>query len=209
MSAFSLLRGCPACALVQGIPPLAHGQRAECTRCGAPLLRSHPARARNRHAWHAACAALILYPLAITLPILRIERLGEVHEQSVLSGSLGLLREGKLALGAIVFLCSIVVPLAKLGTLFVLLTRPHALDAAHRGHAWRALEFAGRWGMLDVLLVSILVAWIELGSWVEVTPGPAAIAFGACVLFSLLASAWFDPHALWPEPGPVLEEPRP
>lgn len=207
MSAFQKLRGCPACALVQGVPPLAPGERAECGRCGAPLARPHAPR-RNRHAWHAACAALILYPLAITLPILRIERLGQVHEQSVLSGSLGLLREGKLALGAVVFLCSIVVPLAKLGTLAVLLTRPHALGDTHRGHAWRALEFAGRWGMLDVLLVSILVAWIELGSWVEVTPGPAAIAFGACVLFSLLASAWFDPHALWPEPGVALEEAR-
>ena len=63
--------------------------------------------------------------------------------------------------------------------------------------AWRALELCGRFGMLDVLLVSILVAWLELGSWVEVTPGPAALAFGACVLCSLLASFWFEPHALW------------
>lgn len=139
----------------------------------------------------------MLYPLAVTLPILRIERLGHLHEQSVLSGSLGLLTEGKIALGLVVFVCSIVVPLAKLGTLAVLLARPHALEATHRGHAWHALELGGRWGMLDVLLVSILVAWIELGAWVEVTPGPAAIAFGACVLLSLLASAWFDPHTLW------------
>jgi len=155
--------------------------------------------AGNARAWHAALAALLLYPVAIALPILRIERLGQVHESSVVAGSLGLVAEGKVALGLIVFACSIVIPLGKLVTLAVLLARPHALDATHRGRAWHALELAGRWGMLDVLLVSILVAWLELGALVAVEPGPAAVAFGACVLCSLLASAWFDPRALWRE----------
>ena len=111
--------------------------------------------------------------------------------------ALGLITQGNLAVGLLVFACSVVVPLVKLATLALLLGRPRGLAPRRRAHAWRALEFAGRWGMLDVLLVSILVAWLELGAWVAVTPGPAAAAFGACVLCSLLASAWFDPHALW------------
>lgn len=182
---------------MQQCPALGPDQVARCARCAASIADGRPPGAGNARAWHAAIAALALYPVAVTLPILRIERLGQVHESSVLSGSLGLVSEGKLALGSIVFLCSIVIPLAKLLTLAVLLARPHALAASHRGLAWHALELAGRWGMLDVLLVSILVAWLELGTWVVVEPGPAAIAFGACVLFSLLASAWFDPRALW------------
>jgi len=100
-------------------------------------------------------------------------------------------------LGLVVFLCSVVVPLGKLVTLTLLVHRPRGWTPSRRLLAWRALELSGRFGMLDVLLVSILVAWLELGSWVEVTPGPAAVAFGACVLLSLLAGAWFDPHALW------------
>jgi paraquat-inducible protein A len=193
------LRGCHACALVQVVPGLVRGEVARCARCRARLADARPAGARNARAWHAAFAALLLYPVAVTLPILRFERLGHVSENSVWSGSLGLIQEGELALGLVVFLCSVVVPLAKLLTLVVLARRPRAWTPPRRALAWRALELCGRFGMLDVLLVSILVAWIELGSWVSVTPGPAAVAFGACVVCSLLASAWFDPHSLWQE----------
>lgn len=170
-------------------------------RCALTLADARSGRSGKARAWHAAVAALVLYPVAITQPILRIERLGHAQESSVWSGSLGLVAEGQLALGALVFLCSIVLPLAKLLALVVLLWRPRALAPAARARAWRALELAGRFGMLDVLLVSVLVAWIELGSWVTVESGPAALAFGACVLCSLLASAWFDPHALWRDDG--------
>ena len=192
-----VLRGCPACTLVQVVPALARGEVARCIRCRARLADGWPAGVRNARAWHAACAALLLYPVAVTLPILHFERLGRESENSVLSGSLGLIQEGEVALGLVVFVCSIVVPLGKLLTLVLLARRPHEWSPSRRLHAWRALELCGRFGMLDVLLVSILVAWLELGTWVEVTPGPAAVAFGACVLCSLLASAWFDPHALW------------
>jgi paraquat-inducible protein A len=152
---------------------------------------------RNERARHAALAALILYPVAVTQPILSIERLGHAHESSVLAGSLGLVADGKLALGAVVFLCSVVLPVAKLAALLVLLHRPEALAPRARARAWRWLELTGRFGMLDVLLVSVLIAWLELGSWVTVESGPAALAFAACVGCSLLASAWFDAHSLW------------
>ena len=198
MTSAPALRGCPACTLVHRIPPLERGQVARCVRCRARLADAWPAGERNLRAWHAACAALALFPVAVTLPILRFERLGQVSENSVLSGSLGLIQEGEAPLGVLVFVCSIVVPLGKLLTLVLLARAPHHWAPARRLGAWRALELCGRFGMLDVLLVSILVAWLELGSWVEVTSGPAALAFGACVLCSLLASAWFEPHALWP-----------
>src|SRR5262245_32677595 len=119
------LRGCATCALVQVLPSLERGQVARCARCGARLADASPAGERNKRAWHAACAALLLYPVAVTLPILRFERLGRASENSVLSGSLGLVQEGNVALGLVVFLCSIVVPLAKLLTLLVLARRPH------------------------------------------------------------------------------------
>jgi len=200
MPSAPLLRGCPCCAHVQRLPGLAAGESARCVHCGLTLADAHPG-SRNTRAWHAAVAALVLYPVAVTQPILSIERLGHAHESSVLAGSLGLVAEGKVALGTIVFACSIVVPLAKLLALVILLHRPRALAPRTRARAWRALELTGRFGMLDVLLVAVLVAWLELGSWVTVEAGPAALAFAACVLCSLLASAWFDPHALWEERG--------
>ena len=197
MGAAPVLRGCPCCAQVQHLPALAEGEVARCVHCGLVLADTHPRARRNERAWHAAVAALVLYPVAVTQPILRIERLGHAHESSVWAGSLGLVADGQLVLGGLVFLCSIVLPLLKLLALVVLLRRPQALPAQARARAWRALEWLGRFGMLDVLLVSVLVAFLELGSLVTVESGPAAVSFAACVGFSLLASAWFDPHALW------------
>lgn len=195
------LRACPCCGLVHRVPELPPAHLARCTRCGGRVSAPDRSRARNDRALMACLAALVLYPLAVSLPILRLERLGEARESSAWSGSLGLIADGHAGIGLLVFLCSIVVPLGKLLTLAVLLGRPRHLPPARRARAWRAVELAGRWGMLDVLLVSILVAWLKLGSWVEVTAGPGAVAFAACVLASLLASAWFDPHGALEEDG--------
>jgi paraquat-inducible protein A len=67
----------------------------------------------------------------------------------------------------------------------------------HLARTWRAVELVGRWGMLDVLLAAVLVAILKLGDLVTVEVGPGLFAFTACVGLSLLASAFFDPHALW------------
>ena len=76
------------------------------------------------------------------------------------------------------------------------------LHKHHRASTYRVVEWIGRWGMLDVLLVALLVAAVKLGSWVEVHPGPGVAAFGGVVIFSLLASAAFDPQAIWEEHEP-------
>jgi paraquat-inducible protein A len=191
------VRACAICGLLLRVPALSREQRAACVRCGVPLADEELWALHNRRAWHATCAALVLYPVAITQPILTLERLGHAHASSVLGGSLGLLREGRAGLGLVVFLCSVFLPLAKLGVLFVLLRWPERLAPPTRRRAVHVLEWSGRFGMLDVLLVSILVAWLELGAWVEVRSGPAALAFALCVLCSLLASAWVDPRGLW------------
>lgn len=193
------LAPCPRCGLVLGVPVLQQKEVARCTRCGARVRGGGRGRARNTRSACAALAALLLYPPAMALPVLRLERLGQASESSVWTGSLGLMREGHFAIGMLIFLCSIVLPLLKLATILMLVQRPRRLSATQRARAWHLLEIAGRFGMLDVLLVSLLVAWLKLGEWIEVRAGPAALAFGACVAASLLASAWFDPHALWEE----------
>jgi len=191
------LAACPTCGRVHGLPTLSPTQVARCTRCGALLAHGLPRARTNERTAAAALAALLLYPAAISWPILRLERFGQSSSASVWSGSVGLMQEGFLWVGVTVFLCSVVVPLLKLVTLLVLSLAPDFLDQAPRARLWRAVELAGRWGMLDVLLVSVVVAWLKIGDLVEVTPGPAAVAFTGCVLASLLAGAWFDPHSLW------------
>lgn len=202
------LAACHCCGLVQELPPLSSGSRARCSRCSA-VVADPTRRARsNARAVSAALAALLLYPLAISLPIMRIERFGHERESSIWAGAWELLFEGEVLVASVVLTCSIVIPLFKLiGMLAITLGRG-MLSRRHRALTYRLIEWTGRWGMLDVLLIAILVAWIKIGDLVQVTPGPAALAFTLVVLLSLLASAWFDPHAVWEGEEVALADPQ-
>jgi paraquat-inducible protein A len=190
------LGACHCCGRVHQIPPVSAGSVVRCVRCDAVIRHAgHPRSAARTAA--LASAALIIYPLALSLPVMRIERLGHVSDASIWSGMIGLLAEGHLFVGGIVLLFSIITPVAKLIALFVLCAGSRGLQARHRARTYRLVEFIGRWGMVDVLLVAVVVATVKLGDLVQVTPGPGVVAFGSVVLLSLLASAVFDPHAIW------------
>lgn len=189
------LAACHRCGLVHRLPAVPVRHRAVCTRCAGVIPHERHPRAGARTA-ALASAALILYPLALTLPVMTIARLGHTESASIWAGMVGLLAEGHLGVGLAVLFFSIVAPVAKLGALFALCV-PRVLPARHRARTYAAVEFLGRWGMVDVLLVAVLVAVVKLGDVVTVTPGPGVAVFGAVVVLSLLASAAFDPHALW------------
>ncbi|QNN22292.1 paraquat-inducible protein A [Planctomycetales bacterium ZRK34] len=197
----SSLRGCPRCGLVQRVPVLAADCEARCARCGDVIVHGAHIRGRgwgrNRLCAALALAALICYPLGVTLPVLKLERMGFVNEASIWAGSIEMLSQGQWFVGLIVLVCSVVIPVLKLAGLFVLASRPRMIGRHHQSRMYRWIEIAGRWGMIDVLLVALLVAAVKLGDLVEVHAGPGVAAFATCVLLSLLASAVFDPHAIW------------
>lgn len=193
------LAACHRCGLVHRLPAVPPRHRATCTRCDAVIPHERHPRAPARTA-ALAIAALLIYPLALTLPVMTITRLGHAETASIWTGMVGLLAEGHLAVGLAVLFFSIIAPISKLAALFALCA-PRVLPARHRARTYAMVEFLGRWGMVDVLLVAVLVAIVKLGDLVTVTPGPGVIAFGSVVVLSLLASAAFDPHALW-EPDP-------
>jgi paraquat-inducible protein A len=169
---------------------------ARCARCHHGLRRGGGSTG-NRLASFTALAALMIWPLAISLPVLRLQRLGHINEASIWSGAVALLEHGQWLVGIIVIACSIVIPLAKLlGLLYLGMASPSRL-AHHRARLYRWIELLGRWGMVDVLLVAVVVAALKMGDLVEVQPGPGVIAFTTCVLLSLLAAAFFDPHRIW------------
>ena len=152
-----------------------------------------------RLTWAGAFAlgALIVFPLAISLPVLELRKLGHVREVTVWSGAVELISSGQAIVGVLVFTCSIVVPLLKLGGILLLgFDRPWKGNETTRRRTHRVIHWLGRWGMLDVLLVAILVAAIKLGNWADIRPGQGVFAFAAVVVMSLLASAVFDPKEL-------------
>ncbi len=200
------LRACPCCGLVQRLPAVPVGMRACCGRCGTHLRRRRVGAGGNSGTVALALAALILYPLGVMLPMLTIERFGYHHEASILEGISTLISSGHLVVGIIVLLCSIVFPLGKLLALLVLSAGGMAMRHKHRALTYHIVEWTGRWGMLDVLLVALLVAALKIGDLVEVSAGPAALAFTCVVVLSLLATALFDPHSLWPIPTSEQED---
>jgi uncharacterized paraquat-inducible protein A len=201
MAAPSLpLAGCSCCGLVQQIPAAEANRRIRCVRCHTSFARRREQLRSNRRTVALALGALMLYPVAIGLPIMEVERLGAVHEASVLSGGVSLLVDGQLVVGGVVLLCSVVLPFMKLSGLFILAGGGLGMGTKLRAWTWHLVEWTGRWGMLDVLLVAMLVALLKLGHLVELRAGPAALAFTACVLLNLAASASFNPHSLWRNP---------
>lgn len=197
MSQAISIRTCSCCGLAQTLPPIPPRMKAACSRCGTALHRPGASLRSNNRTAAVALAALILYPLAISLPILKVQSLGHHTESSILDGTVNLLADGQLVVGLIILLCSVVIPLSKLISLLVLSVGGLGLRTHHRAWTYRLIEWTGRWGMLDVLLVAILVALLKLGDTMDVTPGPAAAAFTVCVVLSLIATACFDPHSLW------------
>ena len=180
------------------MPTVGYRSVACCTRCGSIIQHGTHPRSTNRAA-ALAFAALILYPLALWLPVMEIERLGHESQASIWSGMIALLAEGHLFVGLAVLLFSVVAVIGKMVLIFALCMGQGLIARQDRARAYRLIELIGRWGMVDVLLVAILVAVVKLGDLVEVTPGPGVVIFGVVVILSLLASAAFDPHAIWEE----------
>lgn len=191
-------RACSTCGLVHDVPSVPVDAVARCTRCRSVIRHGRHPAAESRTAALAA-AALVLYIPALTLPVMTLTRLGHDSTNSIWSGTVELLAEGHYPIGLTIFFFSIVAPIAKLSALFVLCFGRRLLSREIKAGAYHAVEFIGRWGMLDVLLVAILVAIVKLGDLVSVTPGPGVVVFGAVVVLSMLASISFDPHAIWEE----------
>ena len=190
----SHLKSCHCCGLIQ---QTTLGVGAVCVRCETALESWLGRLTGNRLSAALSLAALVLFIPAVTLPFLRIEQLGQAHESSLLVGVRTLFVEGQMLVGLIVLLFSIILPILKLSALLFLSQRRWQLAERHQALTYRIVEHLGRWGMLDVLLVAVMVAFIKLGGLVEFDAGAGLVMFALFVLVSLSASATFDSHVLW------------
>lgn len=195
----SLYKACHCCGLVHRVPELMPKQVAVCRRCDSTIDRFQAERnASSIRTAAAALGAFVLYWPAILLPILHMERLGQHNTSSLLTGTIELIRHGSWFVGIIVLLFSIMFPLAKI-LMLLELSLLGLLHRKHRALTYRLMEIAGKWSMMDVLLLAFLVMLVKLGTLVEFHIGPAVVAFVLCVAMSMLASWMFDPHAIWEE----------
>ena len=173
-----------------------------CARCGATLHT--PDRKGLQAVWAWLAAGLIFYIPANLLPMLRTETLaglGASAEATILGGVVDLIHYGNYGVAAIVFVASIIVPIGKfivIAWLARVAGRPATVEAAHtRLRALEAVEFIGRWSMIDVFVVAILSALVQLGFVASIHPGPAAVCFALSVAFTMLSAQSFDPRLIW------------
>ncbi|MBC8522803.1 paraquat-inducible protein A [PVC group bacterium] len=186
---------CRICGQRQHLPGLPPRTVANCARCESRLHRHTPRGVQRTFA--LSLSALILFVPAMALPILAIERLGHRNESTVWGGVVDLWQAGSPGISAIVFLCSIVIPLSKISGLMLLCSNWKSKRPQQQATLLQIIEVIGRWSMLDVFLVSILVATVKLGDIATVMPGPGIVAFAAVVLLTIFASASFDPRLFW------------
>ncbi len=187
---------CHVCGLLSRTPP--QDLPGYCSRCGARLhVRKRDSVARS---WALLLAAYMLYIPANLLPIMETGSLLKHRNDTILSGIVHLWRTGFEGIATIVFIASILVPLFKLIVLTLLLIsvqRRSTRLTGQRLRLYRLVDLVGRWSMLDIYVVTILAAVVQIRSLATVTAGPGAIAFGAVVVLTMFSAIYFDPRLIW------------
>lgn len=190
------LVGCRSCGRVWP-----EGQQT-CSRCGSDL--NPPDRRSLNAVWAWLAAGLIFYIPANLFPMLKTSTFGGLagsSESTIVGGAIELMHYGNYGVAAIVFIASIVVPITKfiaIGWLALVAGRPATPKDAHRRLViFEIVEFIGRWSMIDVFIVAILSALVQLGFVASIHPGPAAVSFALSVAFTMLSAQSFDPRLIW------------
>ena len=189
------LVSCHACDQVCRLARRGH---AHCPRCGASLHRRKPHSLGRT--WALLIAACILYIPANVLPVMTVTSFGRGEPDTILSGVKALIAAGMWPVAILVFFASITVPVLKIVAMVFLLI------SVQRGSRWRPrdrtvlyrmVESVGRWSMVDIFMISILVALVNLGAIASIVPGPGAIAFASVVILTMIAAMSFDPRLIW------------
>ncbi len=150
--------------------------------------------------WAYLIAAMLLYLPANLMPIMLTETLTGTQRDTILSGVVYLWGSGSWPLALVVFVASVLVPLLKmLAMAFLLATtsRQHRWAPLQRTRLYRVLETIGPWSMLDIYVVALLVALVQLKSLATIHAGPGAVAFGAVVVLTMLSAMKLDPRLFW------------
>jgi len=188
---------CTSCNMVHRAQS---GQR--CTRCRSTLrLRTPRSMATT---WSLVLASLVFYLPANLLPVMTVTRYGRSQPDTIMSTVKQLGEAGMWPLALLVFFASIMVPGAKLIALILMMV------TTHRGSAWalrgrtrlhRIVEFVGRWSMLDVFLLSTLVALVHVGLLSTIRPENGDIYFASVVVLTMIAARSFDSRLMWDAAG--------
>ena len=191
---------CHSCHLLCRTPSAKDANEVLCPRCGASLHQRKPNSIART--WALVLAALIFYIPANVLPMTLTTSMGKVQADTIMSGVIYFMVSDSWPIALVILIASICVPLLKLSVLSFLLISVHRKSSWRphdRTRLYRITEAVGRWSMLDIFVITILVALVKLRSLATIEAGPAAVFFAAVVVITMFAAMSFDPRLIWDE----------
>ncbi len=168
-----------------------------CPRCNSHLHARHPHSLQRTTA--LLLSSFFLYIPANIFPIMTVNQFGAGDAHTIAGGIVELIDSGMIPIGMLVLVASILVPSSKLIGIGLLLLCAHfrwQINARRWTVMYRVIAFVGRWSMLDIFMISILVDLVDFGG-IQIIAGPAATAFAAVVILTMFAAENFDPRLLW------------
>jgi paraquat-inducible protein A len=192
------LVSCSDCHLLSRMKKTSVHEAAYCSRCGGELQQRKPNSIVRT--WALVIAAMVFYVPANLLPMTLTTALGSVSADTIMSGVIYFIHSGSWEIALVIFTASVFVPFLKFAILIYLLLSVQFKSIKRpkdRTRFYRFTEAVGRWSMLDIYVVTILVALVKLGFLADIEAGPAAIYFAAVVVTTMIAAESFDPRLIW------------
>jgi len=171
---------------------------AKCSVCGEHLHQRKPNSISRT--WALLISATLFYIPANIYPVMVVDQLGKVEPHTIISGVITFVRSGDYPLALLVFFASIFIPIMKILTLMFLLISVQfkwKWNPEQRDTIYKIVEVIGKWSMVDVFMISILMALVKLGSIVTIVAGPGATFFALVVFLTIIAAVTFDVRLVW------------
>jgi paraquat-inducible protein A len=150
--------------------------------------------------WALIIVAIIFYIPANLLPIMTTITPTRIEENTIMDGIVFFYQSGSWPLALIILVASIIIPFVKIISLSYLLITVHFHYMRYcygRTHLYRLIGFLGRWSMIDVFVVSFVVALVQLNPIMSVKPNMGIFFFSAVVILTMFAVETFDPRLIW------------
>ncbi len=187
---------CPHCDLLQRLTEIAPGASARCPRCDKELWRRREDSFNRSFA--LTLAALVLYVVANTVPMLGLTAVGHAASTTVVGGAQQLWHDGQQIVAVLVLFAAVIAPALQIGfMLLILIGCLRQQPPAWVGTLLRHLHFTRTWSMIEVMLIGVLVALTKIADYATVIPGVALFSLGGLVVLLAAMQSNFDPREVW------------
>jgi paraquat-inducible protein A len=185
---------CRRCRRRYSLPVGSRTLLAACPRCGAAPSALWN-RIRLRHNGAAAVLsvlATIVLVVAVSLPFISMSKLGSERVFSLVSGIRELFRNGNTFIGTVLLVFSLIFPFAKLAAILVATSALVPLSIATRQRLHHLAVLTGKYSLLDILVVAIMIVLVKFQGVAEVRALPGTILFCVAIFLSIAAGFCVD-----------------